>query len=437
MILFPERVQGWLTYEEGMALAVFATGKAVLEIGSFKGRSTICMAQAARFVHAVDPFDGRATPHPNALTLDEFTRNIREWEVAHKVTAYKGTIDQIGDSLNPQYDLVFIDGAHDYASVRNDTEWALRLLREGGLIAYHDYRSKINPGVDAAVDDLLADGGDLLLTVGTVALVRPPRKLITGESGIRVVMAMPHRGQIHAGAARAFFNSPTMKIPASDLLRFDMSSSVLTLNFNRMWAEALNAREHGFTHFAMLHDDVCPEPGWLDILLAEIEREQADVVASVIPIKSCHGLTSTALGNAPPRNIFRPLRRLTMAETYNLPPTFSRKDIQLEGPDTLFINTGCWIADLRKDWVTKNCFRNVERLIRCKDRWKADCMSEDWAFSVDLERWGAKVLATRKVPLYHDRPEFHNKGPWGAWPRDHEYFERTEAAETEPAFSKG
>jgi hypothetical protein len=37
-------------------------------------------------------------------------------------------------------DLIFIDGSHAYSYVRNDTEKALRMLRDGGVVLWHDYR---------------------------------------------------------------------------------------------------------------------------------------------------------------------------------------------------------------------------------------------------------------------------------------------------------
>jgi predicted O-methyltransferase YrrM len=42
-------------------------------------------------------------------------------------TAYLGTID-----------LVFVDGAHSYEYVKNDTEKGWRMLRSGGVLAWHD-----------------------------------------------------------------------------------------------------------------------------------------------------------------------------------------------------------------------------------------------------------------------------------------------------------
>ena len=49
-------------------------------------------------------------------------------------------------------DLVFIDGGHDLETVQADTAHALRLLRPGGCIAWHDYRNPEFPELTAYLD---------------------------------------------------------------------------------------------------------------------------------------------------------------------------------------------------------------------------------------------------------------------------------------------
>ena len=53
-------------------------------------------------------------------------------------------------------DLVFIDGSHEEADVRQDIEVWRPNVRRGGILAGHDYQPE-NPGVVAAVDDLFRD----------------------------------------------------------------------------------------------------------------------------------------------------------------------------------------------------------------------------------------------------------------------------------------
>lgn len=176
--VFPDDVDGWLSREEGRALARLAKGKRVLEIGSYCGRSTICLAQTAGRVVAVDPHDGRGTPAPRATYL-EFQANLARRGVADRVTTRVGTLDNpylaahLG-ILGP-FDLIFVDGAHDAESVRDDIARSLPLLAPGGLLAFHDYGNPADPGVAPEVDALLAlPGAELLSLTGTLAVVKPP-----------------------------------------------------------------------------------------------------------------------------------------------------------------------------------------------------------------------------------------------------------------------
>jgi SAM-dependent methyltransferase len=171
---FPHDVEGWLSFDEGKALWNLARGKRVLEVGSYCGRSTICLAQSAHEVLAVDTFDGRATPSPRG-TRREFDANLARFGVGNRVNAHEGTIADVFPE--PIFDLIFIDGAHDRDSVESDIAHALPLLAPGGLLAFHDYMRAIDPGVTAAVDALVARGGELLSIHDTVAVVIPPASI--------------------------------------------------------------------------------------------------------------------------------------------------------------------------------------------------------------------------------------------------------------------
>ena len=176
---YPADVEGWLGEEEARCLADYARGKRVLEVGSYCGKSTISMAQTAKHVTAVDPFDGRGTPAPRD-TLAEFERNLARYGIDN-VTTLLGTLDGLAWDDTLAYDLVFIDGAHDYPSVLADARHARALLAPGGLLAFHDYRrasgdydGRWDAGVTRAVEELLGRGGELLTLAGTVAVIRPP-----------------------------------------------------------------------------------------------------------------------------------------------------------------------------------------------------------------------------------------------------------------------
>jgi predicted O-methyltransferase YrrM len=176
----PHDIPGWLLPEEGKALSELARGKRVLEIGSYCGLSTVYLARTAASVTAVDYFDGRGTGEPND-TYPHFLAAMQRHGVADKVT----TRHPDDDSPLPEYDLVFIDGAHDYESVCKDIEKAKRVLAADGTIAFHDYREypgatdgRWDEGVTRAVRELVANGYELTTTTGTLAVLKPAALLL-------------------------------------------------------------------------------------------------------------------------------------------------------------------------------------------------------------------------------------------------------------------
>ena len=177
---FPHDCVGWLTEGEGAELARLAKGKVVLEIGSFCGRSTVCLAQTARSVGAVDTFDGRGTDHPGD-TLKAFRDNLARYGVERRVNILRGTSADVLPTLPRIFDLVFVDGSHDLESVRRDAALAAAVLKPGGLLAFHDYQSAIDPDVTEAVDELLAGGAELLGRCESLAVVRPKAESLVPE----------------------------------------------------------------------------------------------------------------------------------------------------------------------------------------------------------------------------------------------------------------
>jgi len=216
-----------------------------------------------------------------------------------------------------------------------------------------------------------------------------------------------------AGSARAFFRPGTV-----DRLELEVSTSLAIRAFNILWSQALNARsEHAITHAAMLHDDVVPDDGWLDVLLEEMERTGADMVSAVVPIKSGHGLTSTAVdADGAPWIV----KRLTMAEVCNLPETFGLEDVGYGSQ--LLLNTGLWVCRFTEEWVEQVAFKDHARIVKLPNgEYQSQDISEDWCWSRQLNDLGLKLMATRKVGLHHERQEFHNRSPWGAWATDEAY----------------
>lgn len=250
-----------------------------------------------------------------------------------------------------------------------------------------------------------------------------------------VILGMPSYGSIHPGAARALWGCPSDG--RNKCLPGAKGNSLLARTFNDIWHSSLQIKKKqrpDVTHFAMLHADVVPEPGWIDILVDEIERTGADMVSCVVPIKDSKGLTSTAIED--PDDQWDVLRRLTMHEVHRLPETFGIRDTGYDDGRALLVNTGCWIADLSKPWVHDVCF-TIRDHIRHPgepgyppdtgsdlDGAPQVCVvSEDWGLSHWLHHeCGATVLATRRVKLtHHESGSAHgypNYPAWGEWQVD-------------------
>jgi hypothetical protein len=100
------------------------------------------------------------------------------------------------------------------------------------------------------------------------------------------MVAMPHRDGWAAYGAVVGLEKASQRY---ELAIGDRGHSLLTLTFNQLWCEALNLRdEEGYTHFAMLHNDVVPELYWVDILMDEMCRHDLDCISAL-----CRSRTST------------------------------------------------------------------------------------------------------------------------------------------------
>lgn len=231
-------------------------------------------------------------------------------------------------------------------------------------------------------------------------------------SDVSCFLAVPHYGTIESSTAGALLTASRRFSP---YINFE-PGSLLAYVFNRLWCEALNMRmERPLTHFAMLHADMAPDPGWLDVLLDELDATGADVMSAVSPIKDQRGLTSTAWQDIETTCV----DRLTMKQIHNLPPTFSAAD----GPKgkRLLVNTGCWVCKLGP-WCEKfTGFHILDWIEKRKDgKFQPGVFSEDWNFSAWCAENGVKVMATRKVQLGHiGKSSYRNESAWGEWEEDY------------------
>ncbi|MDW8321375.1 MAG: class I SAM-dependent methyltransferase [Armatimonadota bacterium] len=150
LLALTEQVEGWLTVEEGTLLYQLAracTGRgAIVEIGSFKGKSTIWLAKGSQAgagakVFAIDPHTGseehRRSEKP-VWTYDDFLANLRRAGVEELVEPIVATSADAAAQFDQPVELLFIDGDHRYEMVRQDFDLWFPKLLEGGYLLMHD-----------------------------------------------------------------------------------------------------------------------------------------------------------------------------------------------------------------------------------------------------------------------------------------------------------
>ncbi len=134
-----DRIGGWLTPGESDLLFEKAracpAGTVIVEIGSYKGRSTIRLAEGSRAgagvpVYAIDP-------HVQG-SKQAFFENIERAGVADLVVPVVARSDDAVRDWKHPIGLLFIDGAHELPFVERDfTAWFPHVI-EGGVVALHD-----------------------------------------------------------------------------------------------------------------------------------------------------------------------------------------------------------------------------------------------------------------------------------------------------------
>jgi predicted O-methyltransferase YrrM len=159
-------IDGWMSFAELSWLAFVASQhQRIVELGSHLGRSTRALADNTNgIVYAVDDFMGprdigRRQRRRMAAGQRMYDSSILQQFKANMEGVFDRVVvvQQDHESVNPldllpPFDMIFIDGAHDYASVYRDINKWLPFITSGGLVSGHDF-SEGYPGVRQAVQD--------------------------------------------------------------------------------------------------------------------------------------------------------------------------------------------------------------------------------------------------------------------------------------------
>jgi predicted O-methyltransferase YrrM len=163
-----ESVEGFLSPDEMRFLSLLgavptASGE-VLEIGSFKGRSTIILAKASSLageghVNAVDPMTAPSVTDPDLggieSSFDDFTRNVSDHGASGRIRLHRKLSSELASEWTSPLRLLWIDGDHTYAGTRLDLECFLPYLADGAIVAFHDVLHEFEGGVRVFMENVL------------------------------------------------------------------------------------------------------------------------------------------------------------------------------------------------------------------------------------------------------------------------------------------
>lgn len=163
-----KNIEGLLSKKEIKFLALLAacpTAKGeILEIGSFKGKSTVILARSTSLtgktnVVAVDPLTSPAITDPDLKgeesCLKDFQTNIRNAGVEKYVEFHRKRSSELAKVWNRDIRLLWIDGDHTYSGTKLDFDMFSRFLSNGAIIAIHDVLHNFEGAIRVFLEDVL------------------------------------------------------------------------------------------------------------------------------------------------------------------------------------------------------------------------------------------------------------------------------------------
>jgi hypothetical protein len=137
---------------------------AIVEIGSFKGKSTVMLATvSAKYgygpVVAIDPHAGLSyigTHVPDQdPTFQEFLASLKSAGVERDVEVHRAFSRDVGNGWQRAIRLLWIDGDHSYRGCKEDFDLFAGHLADGGVIAFHDSLNAFEGPLRVFIEEVL------------------------------------------------------------------------------------------------------------------------------------------------------------------------------------------------------------------------------------------------------------------------------------------
>ncbi len=154
LALFPKTYASVSVLEYTCLIALMKRAKAtrIFEFGTYMGASITQIAlnlPPESVIYTLDLPENTAStllsipdPHEVAIAAETCKGALIPSDLKQRITFLRQDSAAFDDAPHAgKIDFVFVDGAHSYDYVKNDSEKGWRMLRSGGIIVWHDFRT--------------------------------------------------------------------------------------------------------------------------------------------------------------------------------------------------------------------------------------------------------------------------------------------------------
>lgn len=149
----------------GLAAASVPASGVIVEIGSFKGKSTVMLANVAAHyglgpivsidphTHNLSPKNGDSSGLPS--TYEDFLHSLRQAGVEEHVEVHREYSQQASQNWTRPIRFLWIDGDHSYEGAKQDFVSFFPYLDPLGVVAFHDALNNFPGPIQVFVEDIL------------------------------------------------------------------------------------------------------------------------------------------------------------------------------------------------------------------------------------------------------------------------------------------
>lgn len=207
-----QNVTGYIGDREFRALMMLYAGAfttagandgVAVEIGSFKGKSTVGLATLSAYygfgpVVSIDPHTAPCETDPDLgeqeSSFDDFMSSLRNANVEQHVEVHRELSKKAAENWNRPIRFLWIDGDHTYEGAKLDFDLFAPFLVENAIVAIHDTLHEFEGPIRVLVEDLFGSDqfgpAGLLHTIGWAqyrpadgAKFRKQRKALSKSAG--------------------------------------------------------------------------------------------------------------------------------------------------------------------------------------------------------------------------------------------------------------